>query len=116
MIAENLHTDKKEEDEVEVEGEEVEKEEVALGRERMNSSPSTTSLQQHLSTSSCLYFSFQFVDSNLFHMPQMLPLHHPPDMDVVPGAGDGSGDVRVDGDLDTQQLAEYSAVDRQGPY
>ena len=36
MIAENLHTDKKEEDEVEVEGEEGEKEEVALGRERMS--------------------------------------------------------------------------------
>ena len=52
-------------------------------------------------------------------MPQTLQLPHPPDMDVVPGAGDGSGDVRVDGDLHTQQLAEYRAVygtSRQGPY
>ena len=53
----------------------------------------------------------------------MLQLPRPPDMDVVPGAGDGSGDVRVDGDLHTQQLAEYSAGDRavkgtsrRGPY
>ena len=35
MIAENLHTDKKEEEE-EGEGEELEKEEVALGREKMS--------------------------------------------------------------------------------
>ena len=45
-------------------------------------------------------------------MAQKLQLPRPPDMDVVPGAGDGSGDVRVDGDLHTQQLAEYSAGDR----
>ena len=35
LIAENLHTDKKE-DEEEGEGEELEKEEVALGREKMS--------------------------------------------------------------------------------
>ena len=52
-------------------------------------------------------------------MPQMLQLPRPPDMDVVPGAGDGSGHVRVDGDLDIEQLAEFSVVNRtsgQGPY
>ena len=43
-------------------------------------------------------------------MAQKLQLPRPPDMDVVPGAGDGSGDVRVDGHLHTQQLAEYNIV------
>ena len=33
-------------------------------------------------------------------------------MDVVPGAGDGSGDVRVDGHLHTGQLVEFSAGNR----
>ena len=43
-------------------------------------------------------------------MAQKLQLPRPPDMDVVPGAGDGSGDVRVDGHLHTQQLAEYKSI------
>lgn len=72
MIAENLHTDKKEEDEVEVEGEEGEKEEVALGRERMSRIQSMFSGEKKqveeegvLSSPSCTDFN-ELMDEGLY--------------------------------------------------
>ena len=71
LIAENLHTDKKE-DEEEGEGEELEKEEVALGREKMSRIQSMFSGEKKqmdeegvLSSPSCTDFN-ELMDEGLY--------------------------------------------------
>ena len=79
MIAENLHTDKKEEDEEEGEGEEGEKEEVALGREKMSRIQSMFSGEKKLvdgegvlSSPSCTDFN-ELMDEGLILFEEHLP-------------------------------------------